>query len=156
MKYFKCVPAFLAAMLLTAAGTAIAKQEELPEVTEDGLHRVPDSKMAVVYAEPGADLAQYDRIQLMDTYVAFKKNWARDQRSKSANKLRVTSRDVEKIKTDLAKEFHEVFKKTLDDGGYEVVEESAEDVMPENVDVIWILDEKTAQQWFEILGRRLI
>lgn len=129
MKYFKCVPAFLATMLLAAAGTAIAKQEELPEVTEDGLHRVPDSKMAVVYAEPGADLAQYDRVQLMDTYVAFKKNWARDQRSKSANKLRVTSRDVEKIKTDLAKEFQEVFKKTLDDGGYEVVEESAEDVL---------------------------
>ena len=129
MRFFKLIPVSLATVLFATAGTAIAKQEELPEVTEDGLHRVPDSKMAIVYAEPGADLAQYERIQLMDAYVAFKKNWARDQRSRSADKLRVTSRDVEKIKGDLAKEFQAVFKKTLEDGGYEIVEESAEDVL---------------------------
>ncbi len=129
MRFFKFIPITLATVLLAAAGTAIAKQEELPEVTEDGLHRVPDSKMAVVYAEPGADLAQYKRIKLMDAYVAFKKNWARDQRSRSADRLRVTSNDVEKIKNDLAKEFQEVFRQTLEDGGYEVVDESAEDVL---------------------------
>jgi len=129
MRFFKLAPITLATVLLAAAGTVSAKQEELPEVTEDGLHRVPDSKMAIVYAEPGADLAQYKRIQLMDAYVAFKKNWARDQRSGSADKLRISSRDVEKIKKDLAKEFQEVFRKTLEDGGYEVVDESAEDVL---------------------------
>lgn len=129
MRFLKLIPVSLATVLFATAGTAIAKQEELPEVTEDGLHRVPDSKMAIVYAEPGADLAQYERIQLMDAYVAFKKNWARDQRSRSADKLRVNSRDIEKIKGDLAKEFQAVFKKTLEDGGYEVVEESAEDVL---------------------------
>ena len=129
MRFFKFAPVTLATMLLAMAGTAIAKQEELPQITEDGLHRVADSKMAIVYAEPGADLAQYERIQLMDAYVAFKKNWARDQRSRSADKLRVTSRDVEKIKTDLAKEFQEVFRKTLEDGGYEIVDESGEDVL---------------------------
>jgi hypothetical protein len=129
MRFFKFIPITLATVLLATAGTAIAKQEELPQVTEDGLHRVPDSKMAIVYAEPGADLAQYKRIQLLDAYVAFKKNWARDQRSRSADKLRVNSRDVEKIKGDLAKEFQTVFKKTLEDGGYEVVDEAAEDVL---------------------------
>jgi hypothetical protein len=129
MRFFKLIPVSLATILLAAAGTAIAKQEELPEVTEDGLHRVPDSKMAVVYAEPGADLAQYKRIKLMDAYVAFKKNWARDQRSRSADRLRVTSNDVEKIKNDLAKEFQQVFRQTLEDGGYEIVDESAEDVL---------------------------
>jgi hypothetical protein len=129
MRFFKFIPITLATVLLAAAGTAIAKQEELPEVTEDGLHRVPDSKMAVVYAEPGADLAQYKRIKLMDAYVAFKKNWARDQRSRSADRLRVTSNDVEKIKNDLAKEFQQVFRQTLEDGGYEIVDESAEDVL---------------------------
>ena len=129
MRFLKLIQFSLATVLFATAGSAIAKQEELPEVTEDGLHRVPDSKMAIVYAEPGADLAQYERIQLMDAYVAFKKNWARDQRSRSANKLSVNSRDIEKIKGDLAKEFQAVFKKTLEDGGYEVVEESAEDVL---------------------------
>jgi hypothetical protein len=129
MKFFKFVPVTLATMLLVTAGTASAKQEDLPQITEDGLHRVADSKMAIVYAEPGADLAQYERIQLLDAYVAFKKNWARDQRSRSADKLSVTSRDVEKIKTNLAKEFQEVFRKTLEDGGYEIVDEAGEDVL---------------------------
>jgi hypothetical protein len=129
MRFFKFIPITLATLLLATAGTAIAKQEELPEVTEDGLHRVPDSKMAIVYAEPGADLAQYKRIQLLDAYVAFKKNWERDQRSRSVNKLGVSSRDIEKIKGDLAKEFQTVFKKTLEDGGYEVVDQAAEDVL---------------------------
>ena len=129
MRFFNFVPVTLATMLLVTAGTAIAKQEELPQITEDGLHRVADSKMAIVYAEPGADLVQYKRIQLMDAYVAFKKNWARDQRSRSADKLRISSRDIEKIKTDLAKEFQAVFRKTLEDGGYEIVDEAGEDVL---------------------------
>ena len=129
MRFFKFTPITLATVLLVTAGTAIAKQEELPQITEDGLHRLADSKMAIVYAEPGADLAQYERIQLMDAYVAFKKNWARDQRSKSADKLSVTSRDVEKIKTNLAKEFQQVFRQTLEDGGYEIVDEAGEDVL---------------------------
>jgi len=129
MKISNFIHLSLATMFLATAGIAIAKQEELPQITEDGLHRVADSKMAIVYAEPGADLVQYKRIQLLDAYVAFKKNWARDQRSRSADKLSVTSRDVEKIKTNLAKEFQQVFRKTLEDGGYEIVDEAGEDVL---------------------------
>jgi len=129
MKYFKIFLVALATILFATAGTAIAKQEKLPEVTVDGLHRVPDSNMAIVYAEPGADLAQYQRIKLLDAYVAFRKNWERDQRSSAASRLSVTSRDVEKIKNNLAQEFDAVFRTTLEDGGYEVVEESDEDVL---------------------------
>ncbi len=115
--------------LLFGSTSLMAAKQPLPEVTEDGLHRVPDSKLAVVYAEPGADLAPYQRVKLLDAYVAFKKNWARDQRSRSADRLRVTSKDVENIKNNLSKEFHAVFKKTLEDGGYPVVDEAAEDVL---------------------------
>jgi hypothetical protein len=129
MKFSKIFVIFLAIVLTATAGTAIAKKDELPEVTVEGLHRVADSKMAIVYAEPGADLAQYQRIKLLETNVAFKKNWARNQRHSSSSKLGVSSRDMEKIKGDLAKEFQTVFKKTLEDGGYEVVDEVAEDVL---------------------------
>ena len=119
----------IVALSLVIAPPLLAKKQELPEVTEDGLHRVPDSKMAIVYAEPGADLAQYQRIQLLSAYVAFKKNWARDQRSRSGQSFRATDRDIEKIKTDLANEFDEVFRKVLEDGGYQVVDEAADDVL---------------------------
>jgi hypothetical protein len=129
MRIFSIIVISLATLMFDAAGTAIAEQQELPDVTEDGLYRIADSKMAVVYIEPDADLARYQRIKLLGAYVAFKKNWERDQRSRSTNKLKITSKDVEKIKTDLAQEFHAIFKKTLEDGGYAVVEESAEDVL---------------------------
>jgi len=119
----------LAALLVLLAVSAYAKKQELPEVTSDGLHRVPDSKLAVVYAEPGADLAPYQRVNLLDAYVAFKKNWARDQRSRSAQPLRITSKDVEKIKDALSAEFKEVFRTALVDAGFELTEETADDVM---------------------------
>jgi len=118
-----------AALIGLLANAAVAGDKELPEVTEDGLHRVPDSKMAVVYAEPGADLSGYSRIQLLDAYVAFKKNWERDQRSRSADPLRITSKDVEKIKNNLAAEFHKVFGETLEKGGFPVVAEAGDDVL---------------------------
>jgi hypothetical protein len=114
-------------LLVTTA--SFAKTQELPEVTEDGLHRVPDSKMALVYAEPGADLSQYKRVNLLEAHVAFKKNWARDQRRNSVDPLRITPDDIEKIKTSLAKEFHESFRKTLEEGGYELVDVTGEDVL---------------------------
>ena len=119
----------LAAALLALSGPTTAKKQELPEVTEDGLHRVHDSKLAIVYAEPGASLAGYERVQLLDAYVAFKKNWERDQRAGSAQLLRNTSRDVENIKNRLADEFYTVFRQVLEEGGYPVVDEAADDVL---------------------------
>jgi len=119
----------IAIFSLFATSGAYAKKQELPDVTVDGLHRVPDSKLAIVYAEPGADLAPYKRVQLLDAYVAFKKNWERDQRTKSASSFRVTSKDVENIKNNLATEFQTVFKEALEEAGYEVTDESGEDIM---------------------------
>jgi hypothetical protein len=118
----------LATVLLSAGGTAFAKRADLPDVTEDGLHRVPDSKMALVYAEPEATLADYHRVKLLEPYVAFKKNWERDQRT-TGSMIRISSADIQKIKEDLATEFQQVFRQTLEDGGYEVVDEVADDVL---------------------------
>mgnify|MGYP001031137996 CR=1 FL=1 len=118
-----------ASLILLLAGTALAKQEELPEVTEGGLHRVHDSKMAIVYAQPGADLSGYRQVQLLDAQVAFRKNWERDQRSSSASSFRISSKDIEEIKNDLAQEFRKVFQEVLDSSGYTVVDAAGDDVL---------------------------
>jgi len=118
-----------ALMLSVVAAAAAAKEQELPDVNEDGLHRIPDSRMAIVYADPQADLSGYQKVQLLDAYVAFKKNWERDQRSRSADPLHVTSKDIEKIKNSLAEEFQTVFTKALEEGGYPVVGEAGDDVL---------------------------
>jgi hypothetical protein len=117
------------AFFVLFSATAQAKKQDLPDVTVDGLHRVPDSELAVVYAEPGADLGPYNRVLLVDAGVAFKKNWERDQRRSSAQPLRISSSDVERIKKTLAEEFHTVFKNALQEAGYELTDEAAEDVM---------------------------
>ena len=121
----------IATLLLCSllATPAIAKKEQLPEITEDGLHLVHDAKLAVVYAEPGANLGPYSRVKMLEPYVAFKKNWLRDQRTSSASPMRVTDKDVEKIKNNLAQEFDTVFRAELEKGGYPVTEEAAEDVL---------------------------
>ena len=115
--------------LLASVAALQAKEQDLPEVTEDGLHRVPDSKLAIVYAEPGANLESYRRVLLLEPYVAFKKNWERNQRSTSVNASRLTSKDIERMKTTMATEFREVFTRVLESGGYPVVDEAGDDVL---------------------------
>jgi len=125
----KTILLILSAFFILFSATVQAKKQDLPDVTVDGLHRVPDSELAVVYAEPGADLGPYNRVLLVEAGVAFKKNWERDQRRSSAQSLRITSSDVERIKRTLAEEFHTVFKTALQEAGYELADEAAEDVM---------------------------
>ncbi len=109
---------------------SMAKDQEWPEITEDGLHRVHDAKLAVVYAEPGADLGSYSKVMISEPSVAFKKNWGRDLRSGSASKLSTSSRvNTTKIKKDLALEFETVFTDKLTGGGYDVVTEAGDDVL---------------------------
>jgi len=118
-----------AVFLLTLVSVAEAKKTDPPLVTEDGLHLVPDSKLALVYADPEADLSYYNKVYLVEASVAFKKNWARDQRRGSASSRRINSKDMEKIKSSLAEEFHTVFKTELEEHGYELTDIADYDVM---------------------------
>ena len=126
MKSFLLV---LSIMILGAAPVAtVAKsKKEPPEYTIEGLKLVPNTKnMALVYAEEGANLSQYDRVYLTEPYVAFKKNWKREQNRGS---LRVSSSDMERIKKNVSKLFMEVFTAELTKGGYTLANERAEDVL---------------------------
>lgn len=120
----------LPAILVTATFAAVAKQsDQLPEYTEDGLKLIPDTDLAIVYADPNATLAGYDQVQLLDAYVAFRKNWARDQKTRSAQPLRISSKDIENIKTSLAELFDEVFREELAKSDYQVTDQAGENVL---------------------------
>ena len=114
------------AFLLAASGV-YAAIDKLPEVTVDGLHHLSDTELAIVYAEPGIDLGQYEKIFLAEAHVAFKKNWQRDQNR--GNRLKVRTEDMERIQEDVATLFREVFTEELLDGGYELAEEIGDDVL---------------------------
>ena len=119
-------PLLLAATTLSAGAS---DDKGLPVVTEEGLHLVEHARLAVVYADPEANLSGYGRIHLVDPTVAFRKNWLRDQRSHATGSMRATSKDVERIRQELAEEFKKVFTETLTSGGYELTDEIADDVL---------------------------
>lgn len=107
---------------------AFAAERDLPEITVDGLHRVNGTEMALVYAKPGVDLSQYGRIYLTKPHIAFTKNWLRTQNA-IPNQV-VRTEDMQRIKSDLAGLFMEVFKQELQNsGGYVLVDGVAEDVL---------------------------
>lgn len=124
---FNTLVKFLLIASLPIANSLCAAEEKRPEFTTEGLQLIEDSNLALVYAEPGIDLSQYNRIYLDAPHVAFKKNWQRTQnRYQSSN---VSNDDMEKIKTELSSLFMDVFSKTLAEGGYELVSEAGEDVL---------------------------
>lgn len=117
-------------MLTSLVTLPVSAKKDLPAVNEEGMELVKDTKLSTIYADPGADLGIYNRIMLADATVAFKKNWQRDQnRSTRSPSLRVKDSDMERIKKDVATLFREVFTQELTDGGYELVEEAADDVL---------------------------
>ncbi len=112
--------------LVTVGGPCLAETER-PVVTIDGLHLIKDSNLALVYAQTDANLSQYNRIFLFEPTVAFKKNWQHTRKRYDPNT--VTVDDMAKMKTELSSLFMKVFSETLEQGGYELVTERADDVL---------------------------
>ncbi len=118
---------FMVLFSLVVAGNRAVAQEAVPEVTVEGLQLIKDSNLALVYAEPGINLGQYSKVYLDDAYIAFKKNWQRDQNRHHPQKVKAD--DMARMKAELSSLFREVFSRTLEEGGYELVTERAEDVL---------------------------
>lgn len=117
----------LVCLALLSFNTA-AGENQPPEVTVDGLHLVHGTRTALVYAKPDVDLSRYDRIYLVKPWVSFRKNWLKGQNSISNQT--VTTADMERIKSDLATLFTDVFRQELqNNGGYVLVDGAADDVL---------------------------
>jgi len=112
------------ALTLTAHQNLQAAEDEIPEFTHDGLQRVIDSKAALAYVKPGADFSAYDQVMILDCFVAFKKDWQKDyNRDQISLSSRVTDKDMERIRNDMAEAFREVFVEELaENDGYEIVD----------------------------------
>ena len=121
------LPSLVLALVLTTA-SALAGDEKPPEVTHDGLHLIPGSEVAAAWVKPGADLSDYDRVLILEAFVAFKKNWASDHNRSSV--YRVTQKDMENIKRETAELFRETFVEVISGGGgYPVVDAAGPDVL---------------------------
>jgi hypothetical protein len=112
-------------LLLALTGSPASAEYGVPEVTHDGLHLMKHTKMARVWMKPGASLAGYDKLQILDCYVAFKKNW---QRERDFSR-KISAERMDAIKKELAQEFLKVFTEELSKGGYQLVDKPAHDVL---------------------------
>lgn len=121
-----CVCAGLALVYAPAADA----RDKPPEVSADGLHLQTSTGSRVVYVKPGASLAQYKRVAILECEVALEKNWQKNYNDTVRGlEGRVKDSDVERIKRDLAAECMKVFSEELQQGGYQVVDVAAPDVL---------------------------
>jgi|AntAceMinimDraft_5_1070358.scaffolds.fasta_scaffold02630_6 hypothetical protein len=111
----------LLVVLLGACATA-NQHAGFPPVSSDGLHLMPDTKLAAVYLKPGADLSQYDKIALLDTYVSFAKNWQRNHNVEATFEDQVTDKDMQAIRKKVSQQFAREITKVLTADGRQFVE----------------------------------
>ncbi|MEP5766201.1 MAG: DUF3313 family protein [Halieaceae bacterium] len=122
---------FFLSLLLAAFTVVAAAETKPPEVSHDGLHLLKGTKLRLVYQAPGASLKEYDKIALLECYVAFKKNWQRDY-NRDAIQLdrRINDRDMKRIRGEVAKEFTKEFTEVLSkEGGHEMVKAGGDGVL---------------------------
>jgi len=101
----------------------LARAQDAPEVTDEGLMRVPSSQKAGVYRLPTATFHQYRGVVLDPVRIEFKKGWEREHREMSR-------RDTERLREDLAAAFKEELQRELvTRGGFKLVEKPGPDVL---------------------------
>jgi hypothetical protein len=95
------------ALVLVAIASFQVQSEDPPEVSFDGLYLEPSKEVAAFYVKPDADFSVYKRFIMLDSYVAFKKNW---QRNTKVAGRRVSNKDMEKIKVEVSSLFHDTLR----------------------------------------------
>ncbi len=116
-------------LVLTMAVSSLAARASgsLPEVSPEGLKLVKHTKTSAVYMKDGADFSDYDKVGMLECFVAFRKDWQRDQNEDRP--FAVNDHDVTRIRSELAVEFNKVFVKELTAKGETVVTVTGKDVL---------------------------
>ena len=89
-----------------------------PEQSPDGLQLKYQSSSTIAYQKADVNFSEYDKVLILPSQVAFKKNWARDyNRDQTSFSNRIKDEDVIKIKTKVALLFDEIFKEEFSKNG---------------------------------------
>lgn len=116
-------------LVLVFAATPLVFADDATVNLFDNLVPVKDAQVGMAYIDPKADFSVFKRVMILEPFVAFRSNWQRDQ-SRGSTRNRVSTRDMERIKSDTANLLRDVFIEQLQaDGGFEIVEEGGDDVL---------------------------
>ena len=102
-----------------------------PEVSPEGMELKKSTRSTVAYKKEGVDFSEYDKVQILPSAVAFKKNWKRDyNRNQGSLATRIKDKDVMHIKAEVAMLFDEVFKEEFNkDAKSPIVDEVSENTL---------------------------
>jgi uncharacterized protein DUF3313 len=118
----------LAALLWLAA--PLAKAEDEPKGTWDGLVEVKPKRIDAGFLLPGADFRPYKKIMMDPVEVAFKKDWMKDYNRDAATlSQRLTQEDLDNIAKAARENFEEVFTEAYRNAGLEIVTTPGPDVL---------------------------
>jgi len=118
-------------VLLTALGAvaalpATAKKDFEEATSADGLEKVKVKNIDLAYVRPGMTLAPYTKVLIEPVQVAFRKDF---EPTKAGSRMKLTTDELEKIRTDVGKVVHAEFAKELAKGSYVTVAAAGPDVL---------------------------
>jgi hypothetical protein len=121
----------LCAGLTLSYPMAVRAADAPPQVSNDGLQLKVHTQQRLIYVRPGANFGKYDRVMILDCFVAMQKGWQQNYNSNEGAQLdrQVTDEDVQQIKSSVATQFKKVFTTELQKGGYQVTNKRAPDVL---------------------------
>ncbi len=126
---FLIAGALLVLAMLVAVPGSVDAEEQPPQESHDGLTLVSDRKVALAYVDSNADLSVYDKVMILDCYVAFRKDWEKDKQ-KPGSRINISASDVDRLKADTSTLFRDVFtEKLAENDGYEIVNAAGEGVL---------------------------
>jgi hypothetical protein len=130
MRKLSVIAAVCAAVAIVNA-PAYSGTDAAPAETQDGLHLKTQTKTRLVYVKPGATFSQFRRVAILDCAVEFSKEWLDDyNRSQRDPGRRISQKDLDRAKTDLAASFKKIFTDEISGkGGYAISANSAPDVL---------------------------
>ena len=105
---------------------ACSSTQDAPQQSSEGLELVKNTRSTIAYKKEGVNFADYDKIQISNSTVAFKKDWQRDyNRDQRSISTRVTDKDVIRIKESVAELFDETFAaEFVKDSNYSIVKQA--------------------------------
>ena len=109
------------------AGCATTTSSQLQK-SWDGLELKQVKGVDAVYLLPGAQFKPYTSVMIDPVQVAFDKNWEPNQYERDISR-HLSTKDIEKIRTEMAQTFRDVFVKELQEGGYTVVQETSPETL---------------------------
>ena len=131
------MPRISVAMLLVSAmlcAPLVAAQSADSAWTQGGLQKITVKGLDAAFAKPGASLTQYDKVLLRPVEVAFQKNWARNM--STGTRMRVSSEDMQRIRSRLATRLQDAVRSELAAGGYKLVDAPGDDVLDVQMDIV--------------------